>query len=121
VFHKSRERRVDLPKGQRSLTTEQAIVVVLEVIPIARSRSDQAEEGVRTIDCAHTSRVYTRCIDERCVTLAHRYTSGYSRAMQSTDTAVFDAHFHIVDPAYPLIPNNGFLPDAFTADDYVAR
>ncbi|GAB2528573.1 amidohydrolase family protein [Paramicrobacterium agarici] len=41
--------------------------------------------------------------------------------MQPTDTAVFDAHFHIVDPAYPLIPNNGYLPDAFTADDYVAR
>lgn len=41
--------------------------------------------------------------------------------MQPTDTAVFDAHFHIVDPAYPLIPNNGYLPDAFTADDYLQR
>ncbi|WP_166999501.1 amidohydrolase family protein [Paramicrobacterium fandaimingii] len=41
--------------------------------------------------------------------------------MQPTDTAVFDAHFHIVDPAFPLIPNNGYLPDAFTADDYLQR
>jgi len=33
---------------------------------------------------------------------------------------VFDAHFHIIDPAYPLVPNNGFLPDPFTCDRYLA-
>ncbi|MGJ8687185.1 MAG: amidohydrolase family protein [Spongiibacteraceae bacterium] len=32
---------------------------------------------------------------------------------------IFDAHLHIIDPEYPLIENNGFLPDAFTVDDYV--
>ena len=31
---------------------------------------------------------------------------------------VFDAHFHIIDPRYPLIPNRGFLPDPFTVADY---
>ncbi len=30
----------------------------------------------------------------------------------------FDAHFHIIDPAHPLIANDGFPPSAFTADDY---
>ncbi|TMW70102.1 amidohydrolase family protein [Alteribacter natronophilus] len=32
---------------------------------------------------------------------------------------IFDAHLHIVDPRYPLTENHGFLPDAFTADDYL--
>jgi predicted TIM-barrel fold metal-dependent hydrolase len=31
---------------------------------------------------------------------------------------VFDSHFHIIDPAFPLVPNNGFLPDPFTTKDY---
>ncbi|MFC9442817.1 MULTISPECIES: amidohydrolase [Brevibacterium] len=34
---------------------------------------------------------------------------------------VFDAHFHIIDPAHPLVENNGYLPDPFTVADYVAR
>jgi len=34
---------------------------------------------------------------------------------------MFDAHFHIVDPAYPLIPNNGYLPEPFSVDDYLRR
>lgn len=34
---------------------------------------------------------------------------------------MFDAHFHIVDPAYPLIPNNGYLPEPFSVDDYLER
>src|SRR3990167_205956 len=31
---------------------------------------------------------------------------------------LFDAHFHIIDPAFPLIPNNGFMPEAFTVQMY---
>ncbi|GAA0339742.1 amidohydrolase family protein [Actinoallomurus spadix] len=34
---------------------------------------------------------------------------------------VFDAHLHIIDPRYPLIENNGYLPPAFTVPDYRAR
>lgn len=34
---------------------------------------------------------------------------------------MFDAHFHIVDPAYPLIPNNGYLPEPFSVEDYLGR
>ncbi|WP_346011802.1 amidohydrolase family protein [Streptomyces sp. SID3343] len=34
---------------------------------------------------------------------------------------LFDAHLHIVDPRFPLTPNAGYLPPAFTADDYRAR
>ena len=31
---------------------------------------------------------------------------------------VFDSHFHIIDPRFPLIPNNGYLPEPFTTTDY---
>lgn len=31
---------------------------------------------------------------------------------------MFDSHLHIVDPRFPLIPNQGYLPDVFTVADY---
>ncbi len=31
---------------------------------------------------------------------------------------LFDAHFHVIDPRFPLIPNQGYLPDPFTSEDY---
>jgi predicted TIM-barrel fold metal-dependent hydrolase len=31
---------------------------------------------------------------------------------------IFDSHLHIIDPEFPLIPNQGFLPDAYTCEDY---
>jgi predicted TIM-barrel fold metal-dependent hydrolase len=34
---------------------------------------------------------------------------------------VFDAHLHIIDPRFPLVANEGFLPEPFTVDDYRAR
>lgn len=34
---------------------------------------------------------------------------------------VFDAHVHIIDPRFPLIENDGFLPAPFTIADYRAR
>jgi len=34
---------------------------------------------------------------------------------------IFDSHFHIIDPAFPLVRNRGFLPDPFTADEYLAE
>lgn len=34
---------------------------------------------------------------------------------------IFDAHFHVIDARFPLVPNQGFLPDPFTVDDYRAR
>lgn len=34
---------------------------------------------------------------------------------------VFDSHFHIIDPAHPLVENNGFLPSPFTVADYQDR
>jgi predicted TIM-barrel fold metal-dependent hydrolase len=35
--------------------------------------------------------------------------------------AIFDAHFHVIEPRFPLVPNQGFLPERFTVDDYRAR
>ena len=37
------------------------------------------------------------------------------------DFKFFDSHFHIIDPAYPLVENQGFLPDYFTINDYHTR
>lgn len=34
---------------------------------------------------------------------------------------LFDAHLHVIDPRYPLIPDDGYLPPPFTIADYRAR
>ncbi len=34
---------------------------------------------------------------------------------------LFDAHLHIIDPVYPLVPNQGYLPPSFTVKDYLQR
>jgi predicted TIM-barrel fold metal-dependent hydrolase len=36
-------------------------------------------------------------------------------------TAVFDTHFHIIDPRFPVMENQGFLPPEFTVEDYRTR
>jgi hypothetical protein len=35
--------------------------------------------------------------------------------------AVFDAHLHIIDPRFPLVANQGYVPEPFTVDNYLAR
>lgn len=35
--------------------------------------------------------------------------------------AVFDAHLHIIDPRFPLVGNNGYLPEHFTIAQYRER
>lgn len=32
---------------------------------------------------------------------------------------LFDAHFHIINPKFPLVENNGYLPPEFAAEDYL--
>jgi len=34
---------------------------------------------------------------------------------------LFDSHFHIIDARFPLVTNQGYLPDNFTTTDYLAR
>jgi predicted TIM-barrel fold metal-dependent hydrolase len=34
--------------------------------------------------------------------------------------AVFDAHLHIIDPRFPLVASQGFVPGPFTVEDYRA-
>jgi predicted TIM-barrel fold metal-dependent hydrolase len=41
--------------------------------------------------------------------------------MQLPRQKIFDAHFHIIDPRFPLVPNRGFLPDRYTINDYRER
>jgi predicted TIM-barrel fold metal-dependent hydrolase len=38
-----------------------------------------------------------------------------------TDYPLFDAHFHIIDPRFPLVPNRGYLPERYTVSDYRER
>jgi predicted TIM-barrel fold metal-dependent hydrolase len=33
----------------------------------------------------------------------------------------FDCHFHIIDKNFPVVPNQGFMPDAFTSAEYLKR
>ena len=33
----------------------------------------------------------------------------------------FDSHLHIIDPCFPLIENQGFVPEPFTLEDYANR
>jgi predicted TIM-barrel fold metal-dependent hydrolase len=35
--------------------------------------------------------------------------------------AVFDSHLHIIDPRFPLVRNQGFVPEPFTVGDYRER
>jgi predicted TIM-barrel fold metal-dependent hydrolase len=32
---------------------------------------------------------------------------------------IFDSHLHIIDTKFPLVENQGFMPDAFTCQDYL--
>ena len=34
---------------------------------------------------------------------------------------IFDSHFHIIDPSFPLVPNEGYLPPPFTVDAYLGE
>lgn len=34
---------------------------------------------------------------------------------------LFDSHFHIIDNKFPLVANNGYMPDIFTCDDYLQK
>lgn len=33
---------------------------------------------------------------------------------------IFDAHLHVIDPRFPLVPNAGYLPEPFDVDDYLS-
>lgn len=41
--------------------------------------------------------------------------------LRTRDFALFDAHLHIVDPRFPLVANQGFVPAPFDVDDYARR
>lgn len=34
---------------------------------------------------------------------------------------IFDSHFHIIDGRFPLVANDGYLPQEFTCEDYLKR
>lgn len=34
---------------------------------------------------------------------------------------LFDAHFHIIDPKFPCVPNDAYIPPSFTIEDYLTK
>lgn len=40
---------------------------------------------------------------------------------QSAGNDIFDSHCHIIDPRYPIVPNQGYTPPAFTLAEYQER
>ena len=44
-----------------------------------------------------------------------------SAAVELAKVNIFDGHMHIIDKRFPLVENNGFLPEEFTTDDYLAN
>lgn len=50
-----------------------------------------------------------------------RLQQSCSRTCRDLAPPIFDAHLHIVDPRFPLSPNQGYLPPPFTTADYLAR
>jgi len=34
---------------------------------------------------------------------------------------IFDSHFHIIDPYFPLVPSEGYVPEPFTCRGYLQR
>lgn len=40
-------------------------------------------------------------------------------ALSLSEIPVFDSHFHIIDPRFPLVANQGFLPQAFPCEAYL--
>ena len=41
--------------------------------------------------------------------------------MVNQDFRLFDTHFHIIDNRFSLVPNNGYLPDEFTCENYIEK
>lgn len=41
--------------------------------------------------------------------------------MNKSNIKVFDAHFHIIDPRFPLVPNQGYVPERYISRDYLER
>ena len=39
----------------------------------------------------------------------------------NSNAKYFDCHFHIIDKNFPVVANQGFMPDAFTGEDYLER
>ena len=50
-----------------------------------------------------------------------RYYGRLLRASPGDPLPLFDAHLHVIDPRFPLVANQGYLPPAFTVPDYLDR
>lgn len=41
--------------------------------------------------------------------------------MNESPIKIFDSHFHIIDPSFPIYENQGFTPEPFTTRDYLSQ
>lgn len=49
------------------------------------------------------------------------FDGGAAAANPAAAQPIFDSHLHIVDPAHPLVANDGFIPEKFSVADYRQR
>jgi predicted TIM-barrel fold metal-dependent hydrolase len=40
---------------------------------------------------------------------------------KAAERKLFDSHFHIIDPRFPIVPNQGYTPPFFTLDAYLSQ
>jgi predicted TIM-barrel fold metal-dependent hydrolase len=63
-------------------------------------------------------------LNRRRLVLGTGVFAGLSLAGCSTvkqNSQIFDAHCHIIDTRYPIIPNQGYVPPSFTLEEYRAQ
>jgi predicted TIM-barrel fold metal-dependent hydrolase len=44
-----------------------------------------------------------------------------ARPTAAAERRLFDSHFHIIDPRFPLVPNQGYTPPAFPLAEYLEQ
>ncbi len=54
------------------------------------------------------------------LSFSYRRTARY-RVSKMADFKLFDAQFHVIDPRFPLVPNEGYVPERYTLNDYHER
>jgi predicted TIM-barrel fold metal-dependent hydrolase len=65
-------------------------------------------------------RAARRGLSNRRSVLIGTVAAGLSRKGSEAAEPVFDSHFHIIDPRFPLIANEGYLPPPYALPAYLA-
>src|SRR3954463_9211682 len=59
--------------------------------------------------------------DRRTFLAAAAATTLARHTASAQQRRLFDSHCHIIDPRFPIVPNQGYTPPPFTLEDYMAE